>query len=269
MIKTDNKELDFFWNLGLKPGGLILIAARPSMGKSSMALNIITYNGIQCKKVVLIFSLEMDKNLTAARALFGEANLSYDLAKRGLLKKESYLRLAESVGPLSDSQIYIDDTPAIKLSEIWNKCAQLKNKKGLDLVVVDHMQIMGTVKSQSRNEEIGEISAGLKNLAREFNIPVIALSQLNRAVDGRCPPRPMLSDLRDSGSLEQDADMVIFLYRPEQYNQEDRPGICEVIVAKNRNGRTGIKEVMFDKVAMNFKNIDKFHTDINEPWQNS
>jgi replicative DNA helicase len=246
---------------GFQNGELVLIAARPSMGKSSFALNVCTHNGIREKKKIIVFSLEMDKNLTGARALFGEASLSYDLAKRGLLPKAGYEKLRDTVGPISDAPIYIDDTPGIKLSEIWNKCAQLKNKIGLDLVFIDHMQIMGTGKGRSRNEEMSEISAGLKNLAREFNIPVIALSQLNRSVDSRTPPRPMLSDLRDSGSLEQDADMVIFLYRPEKYNREEKPGICEVIVAKNRNGRTGLKEIKFDEPTMNFRCIDKKHED--------
>lgn len=241
------------------PGDLIIIAARPGMGKSSLALNICRHNAI-CKNIpVLIFSLEMSKSLTSGRILFSEANSSYDSALKNRMTTQTREAITQTAGNLINCPIMIDDTGKITTSEIYNKAAILKDSFNFGLIIIDHIQLIGLGRpGRSRNEEVSEISGDLLNMARIFNVPVIALSQLSREVEKRNPPRPMLSDLRDSGSLEQDAVKVIFLYRPEYYDKNtDKKGICEIIIAKNRNGPTGVRETIFDGVSMQFVNKAK------------
>jgi len=252
---------------GYQEGDFVVLAARPGMGKSSFATNVIRHNAVQKKIPCLVFTLEMDERLATARTLFAEAGQSYDAALRGLLTKENYIRLGEVTTPLSEAPIYFDDTAAIALPEVVAKTKKMCKTAGIKLVIMDHMQLMGTGKSRSRNEEVSEITAGLKSLARDQKIVVIGLSQLNRSCESRHPAKPMLSDLRDSGSIEQDADKVMFLYREEKYDPKtDRKGICDVIVAKNRNGRCGEIETRFNGSAMRFENVTRDNFD--EPPQN-
>jgi replicative DNA helicase len=263
-LKTGLKEIDDTIG-GFQNGELVIIAARPSMGKSSFAINIVRENGIKRKIPLLIFSLEMSKSLTTGRILFGEADCSYDEAQRGILRDMAKVSIA--AGPISEAPIYVDDTAGASISQIVIRSEQYAKLYGIRLIIIDHLGLIGGNKNIKRHEELSEITKSLHNLARRLNLPVIALSQLSRNVEYRNPPRPMLSDLRESGSIEEDSDKVLMLYRDDYYNKDsEKAGICEVIVAKNRNGRTGYKEVAFDKRAMQFKEIVNI---TNNDWQNN
>ncbi|MBR0598338.1 replicative DNA helicase [Sinanaerobacter chloroacetimidivorans] len=231
---------------GLQKSDLIMLAARPAMGKTAFALNIAQQAAIKGKAKVLIFSLEMSKEQLGQRLLSMESRIEMQKLKTGSLERQDWDQIHIALDTLSKTSIYIDDTPGITAMEIKNKCRRLKAEHGLDLVVIDYLQLMSYEgRSESRQQEISSLSRFLKLLAREMDCPVIVLSQLSRAVEQRTDHRPILSDLRESGSIEQDADIVMFLYRDEYYNPEttEKPNICEVIIAKQRSGPTGNVEL--------------------------
>ena len=232
---------------GLQPSDLILVAARPSMGKTAFSLNIIQTAGIKNKKSVAVFSLEMSKDQLVSRMLCAEAMVDSQKARTGMLEKDDWDRIAQSIPNITNSRIFIDDTPGINVMDMRAKCRRLKMEKGLDLIMIDYLQLMsGVGDGSSRQQEISDISRSLKALAREMNAPVIALSQLSRACEQRQDHRPMLSDLRESGAIEQDADVVMFLYRDEYYHPDtEKKNVCEVIIAKQRNGPTGTVELVW------------------------
>ena len=245
---------------GLHGSELILIAARPAMGKSAFALNIGTYAATRVNIPVAIFSLEMSKDQIGNRILCSEALVDSNNVRTGELNDEELSKLAETSGELSQAQIFVDDTPGISVMEIRAKCRKLKLEKNIGLVIIDYLQlIQGSGKSSSREQEIAEISRSLKILAKEIDVPVIALSQLSRAVESRPDHRPMLSDLRESGSIEQDADIVMFLYRDDYYNEEsEKKNIAEVIIAKQRAGSTGTVELAWLGNYTKFANLEKY-----------
>jgi replicative DNA helicase len=223
---------------GFQPGNLIVLAARPSMGKSTLATNIAENAAIEHNRPVALFSLEMSETELAHRFIASQAKISSDELRKGRVKADRWPKVLKAVEKLARSPIFIDDSSDIGIIEVRAKARRLHAKHGLGLVVVDYLQLMRPDgRADSRVEQIGQISRGLKILARELEIPVIAVSQLSRAVESRNPPRPMLSDLRESGQIEQDADVVMFVYREEYYNTEsDRLGEADIIVAKHRNG---------------------------------
>ena len=246
---------------GFHGSELILIAARPAMGKSAFAFNIGTYAATRAGGPVAIFSLEMSKEQMANRILCSEALVDSNKVRTGELEDEEWAKLAQTSGELSTAEIYIDDTPGISVMEIRAKCRKLKLERNIGLVIIDYLQlIQGTGKrGTNREQEIAEISRSLKILAKELNVPVIALSQLSRAVEGRPDHRPMLSDLRESGSIEQDADIVMFLYRDDYYNENsDKKNIAEVIIAKQRSGSTGTVELAWLGSYTKFANLEKY-----------
>ena len=246
-VPTGFVELDYK-TAGLHGSELILVAARPAMGKTAFALNIATNAALRGNAPVAIFSLEMSKDQLVNRILCSEAMVDSNKVRTGKLEEDDWVKLAGAIGPLSESEIYIDDTPGISVMEIRTKCRKLKMEKNIGLVVIDYLQLVqGSNKRQaSREQEISEISRSLKILAKEINVPVIALSQLSRAVEQRPDHRPMLSDLRESGAIEQDADIVMFLYRDDYYNKEsEKKDIAEVIIAKQRGGQTGTVELLW------------------------
>ena len=243
---------------GLNNSDLIIVAARPAMGKSAFALNIATAvakSGVP----VLIFSLEMSKEQMVNRILCSEAQVDSSKVRNGNLDTEDWVKLGKASGELAETPIYIDDTPGLSSVELRAKCRKAKLEHGLGLVVIDYLQLMESKKSgESRQQEISEISRALKILAKEINIPVIALSQLSRAVEQRPDRRPMLSDLRESGSIEQDADIVMFLYRDDYYNPEtEKKNVAEVIIAKNRQGSVGTEELAWIPQYTRFANYYK------------
>ncbi|MDI3256678.1 MAG: replicative DNA helicase [Kyrpidia sp.] len=244
---------------GFQKSDLIIVAARPSVGKTAFALNIAQNVGVRYGVPVAILSLEMSKEQLVQRMLCAEANLDAHKLRTGFLEEQDWPKLTMAVANLSEAPIYIDDTPGITLAEMRSKCRRLKAERGLGLVVVDYLQLMqGRGRADNRQQEISEISRGLKALARELEAPVIALSQLSRSVEQRQDKRPMLSDIRESGSIEQDADLVAFLYREDYYNPEtDRKNVVEVIVAKQRNGPTGKVEMVFLKNFNKFVNLER------------
>ncbi len=239
-LETGFKDFDNM-TAGLQPSDFILIAARPSMGKTAFALNIAQHVAIKKKLTTAIFSLEMSKEQLVNRLLCAEARLDAQKLRTGDMDDEDWDCLIEAIEPLSKSNLFIDDTPGISVTEIRAKCRRLKLEKGLSLVLIDYLQLMtGGGRIESRQQEISEISRSLKALAREIGAPVIALSQLSRACETRADHRPMLSDLRESGAIEQDADVVTFLYRDEYYNPDtEDKNKAELIIAKQRNGPTG------------------------------
>jgi replicative DNA helicase len=247
---------------GFQKGDLVLVAARPSMGKTAFALNIAEYAAIRNNNSVAIFSLEMSKEQLAFRMLCSQANIDMLKLRTGNLEEDDWVKLAKSAGPLASAKIFIDDTPGITVTEMRSKCRRLKMEHGLDLIIVDYLQLMqGSSKTENRQQEVSDISRSLKALAKEMDTPLIALSQLSRAPEARADHRPMLSDLRESGSIEQDADIVSFLYRDEYYNKEtDKRNIAEVIIAKQRNGPTGTVELAFIGKYTKFGNIDRVHS---------
>ncbi len=231
---------------GLQRSELIVLAARPSMGKTAFALNIAQHAAIKGKAKVLVFSLEMSRELLGQRMLSMESRVDIQKLKNGSLERKDWDQIHIALDNLSKTDIFIDDTPGINMMEIKNKCRRLKAEKGLDLVILDYLQLMNYEgRSESRQQEITALSRALKQLARELDCPVLVLSQLSRAPEQRQDHRPMLSDLRESGSIEQDADIVMFLYRDEYYTKEasEKPNVCEVILAKQRNGPTGSLEL--------------------------
>jgi replicative DNA helicase len=249
---------------GLNAGDLLIIAARPSMGKTALALNLIEHAALNRPPfldrdpVVLLFSLEMGKQQIASRMLCSRARVDAHKLRTGRLPQEDYQELGNAAGELSQAQIYIDDSPNLSVMSLRGRARRLKAQHGLHLIVVDYLQLMTHPKAESRQMEISAISRSLKALARELEVPVIALAQLSRAVESREPPRPMLSDLRESGSIEQDADVVMLLYRPEYYPKfatDENKGKAEVIVAKHRNGPTGTVQLLFSPQHMRFENL--------------
>ena len=255
-----------FFDLDYKTSGfhgseLILIAARPAMGKSAFVLNIATNAAMKANVPVVIFSLEMAKEQMVNRILCSEAMVDSNKVRTGKLEEDDWTQLAGAVGPLSEANIYIDDTPGISVMKIMAKCRKLKAEKQIGMIIIDYLQLVqGSGKRNgSREQEIAEISRSLKILAKELNVPVIALSQLSRAVEQRPDHRPMLSDLRESGSIEQDADIVMFLYRDDYYTKEqcEKPGIAEVILAKHRGGSTGKIELRWVGEYTKFLNLER------------
>lgn len=243
-VSTGFRDLDYK-TTGLQPSDLILIAARPSMGKTAFVLNIAENVALRGDTTTAIFSLEMSKEQLVQRLLAMNSHVDSQKIRTGNLDEEEWGRLVTSVRKVGNSQLIIDDTPGISIMELRSKCRKLKLEKNLGLVIIDYLQLMSAGKhSDSRQQEISEISRSLKALAREINAPVIALSQLSRAVEQRPDKHPMLSDLRESGAIEQDADVVMFLYRDEYYNKDsDKKGIAEVIIGKQRNGPTTTVEL--------------------------
>ena len=253
-IDLDNKTA------GLHNSDLILVAARPAMGKSAFALNIATNAAIQANVGVAIFSLEMSKEQMANRILGSVAMVDGNSIRTGRIADDDWIKLATASGELSQTGIYIDDTPGISVMEIRAKCRKLKLEKNIGLVVIDYLQLVqgSNKKGGSREQEISEISRSLKILAKEINVPVIALSQLSRAPEQRPDHRPMLSDLRESGAIEQDADIVMFLYRDDYYNEDsEKKNIAEVIIAKHRAGSTGTVELAWLGSYTKFANLAK------------
>lgn len=259
-VPTGFIELDYKTS-GLHDSELIILAARPAMGKSAFALNIATNAAVRAKTPVAIFSLEMSKEQMTNRILCSEAMIDSNKLRTGKIEEDDWVKLVESLGPLSEAEIYIDDTPGISITEIRAKCRKLKLEKNIGMVIIDYLQLVqgtGNKRVGSREQEISEISRSLKILAKEINVPVIALSQLSRAAEQRPDHRPMLSDLRESGSIEQDADIVTFLYRDDYYNPDsENKNIAEVIIAKNRSGSTGTVELLWLGSYTKFANIEK------------
>ena len=243
---------------GFKDSDLIIVAGRPSMGKTSMALNIALHAALEAKKSIAIFSLEMSKEQLTERLLTEQAQIDAQRLHRGLLSEAEYDRVSNALGPLGEAAIFIDDTPAMDELTLQLKARQAKMRHNIDLIVVDYLQLMhGRSRGDdNRVQEVSSISRALKGLARELRIPVIAISQLSRAPEQRPDKRPILSDLRESGAIEQDSDVVMFLYRPEYYKSEERPGIAEVIIAKHRNGPTGMIELKFRRDHTRFYNLE-------------
>lgn len=259
-IPTGFADLDYK-TAGMHGSELILVAARPAMGKSAFALNIASYAATRGKVPVAIFSLEMSKEQMVSRILCSEAMVDSNKVRTGRMDDEDWAKLAEASGILSESKIFIDDTPGISIMEIRAKCRKLKLEQNIGLVVIDYLQlIQGSGKrGGNREQEIAEISRSLKILAKEINVPVIALSQLSRAPEQRPDHRPMLADLRESGSIEQDADIVMFLYRDDYYNEDsEKKDRAEVILAKHRSGSTGTVELAWLGNYTKFGNLEKY-----------
>ena len=254
-ITTGFSKLDEMTS-GMQKSDLIILAARPAMGKTAFALSLARNAAVKGKASVMIFSLEMAKEQLTQRLLSMESKVDLQTLKTGRLERRDWDDLNVALDILSNSNIHIDDTAGISIMEMKSKCRRLKAEAGLDLVIIDYLQLMNPEgKADSRTQEISVISRNLKLLARELDCPVLVLSQLSRAPEQRTDHRPMLSDLRESGSIEQDADIVIFLYRDEYYNKEDteKPGECEVIVAKHRSGPTGSVDVAWIERYTQFK----------------
>ena len=253
-------ELDYR-TAGFHGSELVLIAARPAMGKTAFALNIATNAALKGNTAVAVFSLEMSKEQLVNRILCSESMVDSNKVRTGKLEEDDWTKLAGTIGPLSEAEIYIDDTPGINIMEIRAKCRKLKLEKNIGMVVIDYLQLIqgsGNRRSGSREQEISEISRSLKILAKELDVPVIALSQLSRAAEQRPDHRPMLSDLRESGAIEQDADIVMFLYRDDYYNQDsEKKDIAEVIIAKHRGGSTGTVELLWLGSYTKFVNLER------------
>lgn len=263
-IPTGFTELDYR-TAGLHNSDLILVAARPAMGKSAFVINIAANAAIRSETPVVIFNLEMSKEQVANRILCSEAMVDSNKIKTGKIEEEDWTKLAEALGRISDAPIYIDDTPGISIAEIRAKCRKLKLEKNIGLVIIDYLQLVTASgkKNASREQEISEISRSLKILAKELNVPVIALSQLSRAPEQRKDDhRPILSDLRESGAIEQDADIVMFLYRDDYYNENsEEKNIAEVIIAKHRGGSTGTVKLAWIANYTKFANSERRYQD--------
>jgi len=259
-VPTGFADLDYK-TAGLHESDLVLIAARPAMGKSAFALNIASYAATRANVPVALFSLEMSKEQMVNRILCSEAMVDSNKVRTGKIEEDDWAKLAGALGTLSEAPIYIDDTPGISVMEIRAKCRKMKLEKNIGLVVIDYLQLVqaSNNKRGSREQEISEISRSLKILAKEINVPVIALSQLSRAPEQRPDHRPMLSDLRESGAIEQDADIVMFLYRDDYYNEDsEKKNIAEVIIAKHRGGSTGTVELLWLGNYTKFANIERY-----------
>ncbi|MBN1374109.1 replicative DNA helicase [Candidatus Dojkabacteria bacterium] len=243
---------------GFQPSDLIILAARPSVGKSSLALDMAKYAAVHEKKTVAFFSLEMSEIQIMDRLVGMQSGVNIWELRTGKLTDEMFQKLGEAYGVLADSNIYIDDKPGQSVMELRAKARRLKSEVGIDIIFLDYLQLAKSRGLENRVQEISEVSMGLKNLARELKVPVVALSQLSRGVESRTDRTPQLSDLRDSGSIEQDADVVMFIHREEQYNQEtERKGVADIIIAKHRNGPVGRVELAFVKELASFRNLQK------------
>lgn len=245
---------------GFQRNDLIIVAARPSVGKTAFALNIAQNVGVRAKESVAIFSLEMSASQLVQRMICAEANVDAGRMRTGFLEPDDWEKLTMAIGSLSEAEIYIDDSPSITVADIRAKCRRLKKERGLGMIVIDYLQLIHgrSGGGDNRQQEVSEISRTLKAIARELEVPVIALSQLSRGVEQRQDKRPMMSDLRESGSIEQDADIVAFLYRDDYYNPEtEKKNIIEIIISKQRNGPTGTVELVFLKNFNKFVSVDQ------------
>ena len=249
---------------GLQSSDLIIVAARPAMGKTSFCMNIAQHVGLNTDKTVGVFSLEMSKEQLVMRMLCGEARVDMHKLRSGFLSEKDWARLVQGVSDLSRANVFIDDTASISVMEMRAKARRLKLEHGLDLLVIDYLQLMqGRGRFDNRTQEISNISRSLKGLAKELNVPIVALSQLSRAPEGRGDHRPQLSDLRESGALEQDADLVVFIFREEVYNATpDNRGIAELIIGKQRNGPTGNIKMAFIREYTRFENLEWRHDEV-------
>jgi len=265
-IPTGFTELDRM-TAGFQRNDLIIVAARPSVGKTAFALNIAQNVATKTDENVAIFSLEMGADQLVMRMLCAEGNIDAQRLRTGSLTSDDWGKLTMAMGSLSNSGIYIDDTPGIRVSEIRSKCRRLKQEAGLGMILIDYLQlIQGSGRSDNRQQEVSEISRTLKELARELKVPVIALSQLSRGVEQRQDKRPMMSDIRESGSIEQDADIVAFLYRDDYYDKEsENKNIIEIIIAKQRNGPVGTVSLAFVKEYNKFVNLERRFDDAGVP----
>lgn len=245
---------------GFQKGDMVLIAGRPSMGKTTFALNIAENAALREGKSVVIFSLEMSKEQLAYKLLCSEANVDMLKLRTGALEDKDWENIARATGPLSKAKIYIDDSAGLSPMEMRSKCRRIKMEHGIDMILIDYLQLMSGSNPDNRQQEVSEISRSIKALAKEMECPVIALSQLSRAPEQRADHRPMLSDLRESGSIEQDADIVMFLYRDEYYNKEtEEKNVAECILAKQRNGPVGTVKMAFIGALSKFGNLDVIH----------
>ena len=267
-IPTGFRDLDKI-TAGFQRNDLIIVAARPSVGKTAFALNVAQAAAIKARENVAIFSLEMGADQLVMRMLCSEGNIDAQVLRTGTLEDEDWRKLTMAMGSLSNSGVYIDDTPGIRVNEIRAKCRRLAQENGLGMILIDYLQlIQGSGKpGENRQQEVSEISRSLKGLARELKVPVIALSQLSRGVEQRQDKRPMMSDLRESGSIEQDADIVAFLYRDDYYNKDEsaEKNVIEIILAKQRNGPTGTVKLSFKKEYNKFLDVDWAATNIAPP----
>jgi len=264
-LSTGYKDLDNIL-AGFQKSDLVVLAARPSMGKTALALNFAHNIAVQATEPVLMFSLEMSKEQLVDRLLSMESGVDAWALRTGNLSDQDFEKIAKAMGTLSEAQIYIDDSPGITISDLRTKARREAHKRPLGLIVVDYLQLMSGGSrfggDGNRVQEISEISRGLKGVARELNVPILALSQLSRSVESRHPQIPQLADLRESGSIEQDADVVAFIYREDYYNPEtDRKKITDILIKKHRNGPTGGVELFFDNEKQRFRPIDKKHSD--------
>lgn len=264
-IATGYTDLDAILG-GLQNSDLIIVAARPSVGKTAFALNIAQNVATRVQEPVAIFSLEMSAEQLVTRMVSAEGILEASKLRIGDMGAEDWTKMANAAGVLGGSNIVIDDSPGITVHDIRSKCRRLKKQEGLGLIVIDYLQLIASVSkgrgAENRQQEVSEISRTLKHLAREMDVPIIALSQLSRGVEQRQDKRPMMSDLRESGSIEQDADIVAFLYRDDYYDKEsEKKNIIEIIIAKQRNGPVGTVELVFLKQFNKFVNYDRVHTD--------
>ena len=257
-IPTGFIDLDYR-TAGMQPSDLILIAARPSMGKTAFVLNIAQHVAFKQNKTVAIFSLEMSKEQLVNRMFSLESRVDAQHLRTGQLNDQEWEKLIESAGVIGRSNLIIDDTPGISISELRSKCRKFKLEHNLSMIIIDYLQLMtGSGRSDSRQQEISDISRSLKAVARELSVPVLALSQLSRAVDQRPDHRPMLSDLRESGAIEQDADVVMFIYRDDYYNHDtEKKDVAEIIIAKQRNGPIGTVELARLPMYTKFANLQK------------
>jgi replicative DNA helicase len=260
-LPTGFVELDNMLS-GLQSSELIVVAARPSMGKTALALNIAEYVGLNERKPVLIFSLEMSREQLAARMLCSQASVDGQRLRRGNLTEADWPRLSNALGRLSEAPVFIDDTPSVSALEIRTRARRLKAEHGLGIVIIDYLQLVqGRARVENRQQEIAEITRSLKALARELEVPVLALAQLSRAVEATADKRPLLSHLKESGEIEQSADVVAFIYREDYYKPDiepERRNIAEIIVAKQRNGPTGSFELLWQREYTRFRNLEKY-----------
>ncbi len=259
-VPTGFTELDRLTS-GFQPSDLVIVAARPAMGKTSLALNIAQYVGTKTEKTVGVFSLEMSKEQLFLRMLTSEARINARRFRDGYLGSEEYKKLSDALGALGEASVFIDDSSSITVLEMRAKARRLKSEHGLHLLIVDYLQLMqGRGRFENRNLELASISRSLKSLAKELKVPVVALSQLSRAPESRSEHRPQLSDLRESGALEQDADVVLFIYREDQYDRKaENENTAEVIIGKQRNGPTGTVRLAFLKEITRFENQTTTH----------